>query len=338
MPGKMDVGLLLLMLTASFTLPHGTAGEQLTEDKVNLGWPKFFNPEKAILRKQEDALKRKKASEADKSSLLSSVASSGELLVDNRLANVIKDKDRLEWPDLEDFKIKDELRGTLIPLTAAGPVSAQWQQQVSRDHLTDILAELSNLTDVYHTLSETSSDGLRLATPLFRRRFSPSLGKYGTELTFYAGTAPTSCIYYGNWWGLLLFYGLLASHIIIHKANMAWLIAILWLIIRSEATCVNRVCECDVEAALCLASELREAEGEELREAEGVEHGEAEGEEHGEAEGEELREPEGEELGEAEGEEHDETEGEEHGEAEGRELSEPEGEEHDQAEGEEFGQ
>lgn len=79
------------------------------DDKVNLGWPNFFNPEKAILRKKEGVLKKKKASQGDKSSVLGdTLKSSQELLEENRLANIVKDKDNAEgqWDELTDLKIK----------------------------------------------------------------------------------------------------------------------------------------------------------------------------------------------------------------------------------------
>lgn len=79
------------------------------DKKVNLGWPNFFNPEKAILRKKEGSLKGKKATEGDKSSILGdNYKSSQELLDENRLTNLVKDEDRqsVQWDELTDLKIK----------------------------------------------------------------------------------------------------------------------------------------------------------------------------------------------------------------------------------------
>lgn len=74
----------------------------LKEKKVNMGWPNFFNPEKAILRKSEN----KKATAINKKQIID-VEDSDELMQDNRLANVLKDRDRhlVEWPESQDFKI-----------------------------------------------------------------------------------------------------------------------------------------------------------------------------------------------------------------------------------------
>lgn len=83
------------------------AKKKMMEHKVNLGWPNFFNPEKAILRKKEGIEKSKKASEGDKASLLGARKNSSELLEENRLANLAKDAEEdHEWDDPLDFKIK----------------------------------------------------------------------------------------------------------------------------------------------------------------------------------------------------------------------------------------
>ena len=47
---------------------------------------------------------------------------------------------------------------------------------------------------------QVSDDGLRLSTPLFRQRYTPSLAKYGVEITFFDGLELVSFLYYGNWW------------------------------------------------------------------------------------------------------------------------------------------
>ena len=89
-----------------------TGNETLKEakdDRVNLGWPNFFNPEKAILRQKEGIEKKKKATASDKESILGKTEeqSSLELLEENRLANRIKDSDgwRDEWNEV-DLRIK----------------------------------------------------------------------------------------------------------------------------------------------------------------------------------------------------------------------------------------
>ncbi|KAF2364607.1 Phospholipase A2 domain [Trinorchestia longiramus] len=254
------------------------------EEKVNLGWPNFFNPEKAILRKEQDVQKGKKASQGDKSSILASMdATSEEILMDNRLANIVKDRDRHEWQDVQDLKIKDELRGTLVSLTNLDQDSAAHQGLMKSNLLVSIRAELDNETDVYNTLSETTGDGLRLGTPLFRRRFTPSLGKYGAELTFFDGPTRSSYLYYGNWCGrggrvapvdgvddCCLQHAKCYGRCVrlcpdVWKKPYSTMYA--WAIlddalycVRSESTCVNSVCECDLEAALCLGLQLANSE------------------------------------------------------------------------------
>ena len=47
---------------------------------------------------------------------------------------------------------------------------------------------------------EMTEDGVRLRTPLVKKKHPTELGKYGAKITFYTGGNTTKFIYYGNWW------------------------------------------------------------------------------------------------------------------------------------------
>ena len=49
--------------------------------------------------------------------------------------------------------------------------------------------------------SQTTDDGLHLSTPLFRQRYSSSLGKYGAEITYFKQGDERKLLYFGNWSG-----------------------------------------------------------------------------------------------------------------------------------------
>lgn len=46
---------------------------------------------------------------------------------------------------------------------------------------------------------EVTEEGVRLRTPLVRKKHPTELGKYGAKITFYTGEKKTKFIYYGNW-------------------------------------------------------------------------------------------------------------------------------------------
>jgi len=262
------------------------------DDKVNLGWPNFFNPEKAILRKAEGAQKRKKATAGDKKSVIGDKALSSselELLEENRFTNILKDtQTNLEDWEKADFTIKDALRGALIYLDSdAVPAS---QTFLSEQELQTIVSELGEEDDVYELLSEATDDGLHLATPLFRQRHTSSLGKYGAELTFFRGEEPVRVLYYGNWCGR---GGRVAPVDAVDRCclehakcygrqvegcpdvwSKPYSTMYAWsaleqqpYCVRTGATCSNAVCACDAAAADCVAAAvaLREASGDESK-------------------------------------------------------------------------
>lgn len=275
------IGVLALLATVNSD-GDMDAKKKMMEHKVNLGWPNFFNPEKAILRKKEGIEKNKKASEGDKSSLLAAKKSNAELLEENRLANLVKDaENEHEWDDPLDFKIKDGLRGIVMLLNSTDDVTNSRPEAISEENVQLIQEQLANETDVYEELSEVTDDGLRLATPLVRMRHTAALGKYGAEVTFFHGDDPISLLYYGNWCGKggrIAPVDALDSCCLEHAKcygrqvkpcpdvwQRPYNTMYAWTVlddtpycVRSGSTCTNNVCECDLAASACMLRALQQ--------------------------------------------------------------------------------
>ncbi|XP_068218509.1 uncharacterized protein [Palaemon carinicauda] len=240
------------------------APESVAENKINFGWPNFFNPEMGMMREKGG---KDKKGEKTKESL------------DNEVDTSEEPKD--EYEELIDYTMKGGLRGTLLLLnsTKIGGVGNLTAGEVG--DLTEAASKVMEEDDSQDTEgSEVTSEGVRLMLPIVTKKHTPELGKYGAKITFYANSEePTKFIYYGNWCGRggrsapvdkldrcclehETCYGRAVRECPDvwnkpYQKMYAWTVLDQEVVcVRSEVTCVNEVCECDRKAGLCFQQYL----------------------------------------------------------------------------------
>lgn len=257
--GKMNLLFILCLGSAVTLLEAEAAPKSAAENKINFGWPNFFNPEMGMMRekggkgKKNDKTRDKEDNEVD-----------------------VSGEKKDEYEDLIDYTLKGGLRGTLLLLnsTKIGDVGNLTAGEVG--NLTEAASRVMEEDDSEDTaLSEITEDGVRLMLPIVLKKHTPELGKYGAKITYYAtGAVPTKFIYYGNWCGRggrsapvdnldrccldhETCYGRAVRQCPDvwkkpYQRMYAWTFLEDEVVcVRSESTCVNKVCECDRLAGQC---------------------------------------------------------------------------------------
>ncbi|XP_063872030.1 uncharacterized protein LOC135106701 [Scylla paramamosain] len=259
-------GLLLLACCCAIT---GVTAEEFapkspSEHKINFGWPKFFNPEMGMMRE-----KSAKKGTADKE------------YEGNELDTSHEDD---EYESLIDYTLKGGLRGTLLLLNST---SVEDMGNITSSEMGDLkkAAEKAMEDDEEEADAEgkmggeVTEEGVRLRLPLVTKKHPAELGKYGAKITFYTGEEPTKFIYYGNWCGRggrsapvddldrcclehARCYGRTVRQcpdVWKKPYNQMYAWTVLKeevMCVRSEAYCVNHVCNCDRQAAVCFQEHL----------------------------------------------------------------------------------
>ncbi|XP_064090515.1 uncharacterized protein LOC135204290 [Macrobrachium nipponense] len=253
------IGLLVIIGVSSTSIKAEATPESVAENKINFGWPNFFNPEMGMMREKGG---KDKKGEKVKGGLDNEVDTSGE------------EKD--EYEELIDYTLKGGLRGTLLLLnsTKIGDVGNLTAGEVGQ--MTEAASKVMEEDDAKDIAgSEVTSEGVRLMLPIVTKKHTPELGKYGAKIIFYANSEePTKFIYYGNWCGrggrsapvdnldrCCLEHETCYGHAVRecpdvwnkpYQKMYAWTFLDKEVVcVRSEVTCVNQVCECDRKAALC---------------------------------------------------------------------------------------
>nr|XP_027230031.1 uncharacterized protein LOC113821709 [Penaeus vannamei] len=238
------------------------APKTMVDHKINFGWPSFFNPEMGMMREKHKKNKKKKDQEE------------GE----GNEVDTSTEEDHYE--DLIDYTLKGGLRGTLLLLNSSS-VTDVMMPEGKAGNLTEVASKIMQEEEEEEKKKKEQEEGedegqagVRLRTPIVVKKRTPELGKYGAKVTFFAGAEPTKFIYYGNWCGRggrsapvdnldrcclehEMCYGRTVREcpdVWKKPYNMMYA----WtpldeevVCVRSESYCINHVCECDREAALC---------------------------------------------------------------------------------------